>query len=257
LTYPDATQFVIDQAARRLWGTFSPPLTLDDFAVYLRGPIMGFVLRRRAVIALHASALFIGGSAVVLCGPTQSGKSTTAAAMALRGIPVLSDDIAAINFENGRFQIEPGYPRICMWPDAVKELLGRTDALPHLTPNWDKCFLPLDGTRAKFKSQKCLLGAAYVLSPRIADTHAPRIEEISARASLLELVKNTYMNWLLDREQRAAEFEVLSHLVTSIPVRRIVAHSDPARIAALCDLIVEDLQSVGNRQDLQALVSSR
>jgi hypothetical protein len=256
LTYADATQFVIDQAAHHLWGTFSAPLTLEDFAVYLRGPIMGFVLRRRGVIALHASALFLG-NAVVLCGPSESGKSTTAAAMALRGTPVLSDDIAAIKSEEGRFQIEPGYPRVCMWPEAVQELLGETDALPHLTPNWEKCFLPLDGTRAKFESQKCLLGAVYLLSPRTADVHSPRIEEISARQALLELVQNTYMNWLLDREQRAAEFQVLSDLVATVPVRRIVPHSDPAKIAALCDLIVADVQSLRNRQGVRSLVSSR
>jgi hypothetical protein len=257
LTYADETQFVMDKSAQRLWGTFSSPLTLDDFAVYLRGPIMGFVLQRRGVTALHASALFIHGNAVVLCGPRESGKSTTAAAMGLRGTPVLSDDIAAIKSDDGKFQIEPGYPRVCIWPEAVRELFGARDALPHLTPNWDKCFLSLDGTRAKFRTQKCLLGAVYLLSPRTVDALAPRIEEISARQSLLELVQNTYMSWLLDREQRAAQFELLSHLVTSVPVRRIVPHGDPSRIAALCELIVADLRSLRNRQDSQSLVSSR
>jgi hypothetical protein len=87
--------------------------------------------------------------------------------------------------------------------------------------------------------------------------HSPRIEEISARQALLELVQNTYMNWLLDREQRAAEFQVLSDLVATVPVRRIVPHSDPAKIAALCDLIVADVQSLRNRQGVRSLVSSR
>jgi hypothetical protein len=57
---------------------------------------------------------------------------------------------------------------------------------------------------------------------------------------LLELVQNTYMNWLLDRSQRAAEFELLAHLVSGIPVRRIVPHRDPTRLGELCDLIVAD-----------------
>jgi len=218
---------------------------------------MGFILRRRGVIALHASALFIGGNAVVLCGPSQSGKSTTAAAMGLRGTAVLSDDITAIKSEDGSFQVQPGYPRLCMWPEAVQELFGATDALPRLTPTWEKRFLPLDGVKAKFRSQKCPLGAIYLLSPRSADAYAPRIEEISSRQSLLELVQNTYMNWLLHREQRAAEFDVLSCLVTSVPVRRIVPHRNPAKIAALCDLIVADFQGLRNRQDGGPLVLSR
>jgi hypothetical protein len=61
------------------------------------------------------------------------------------------------------------------------------------------------------------------------------------------------MNWLLDRRQRAAEFDFLSTLVTRIPVRLVVPHSDPAKIAVLCDLIVADAQS---HQDSTPFVSS-
>jgi len=57
---------------------------------------------------------------------------------------------------------------------------------------------------------------------------------------LLELVKNTYMNWLLDREQRAEEFNVLGNLVQQVPVRRLAPHSDPVKIGQLCELIERD-----------------
>lgn len=60
------------------------------------------------------------------------------------------------------------------------------------------------------------------------------------KAELLELVKNTYMNWLLDREQRAEEFNVLGNLVQQVPVRRLVPHSDPRKIPQLCELIESD-----------------
>jgi len=63
---------------------------------------------------------------------------------------------------------------------------------------------------------------------------------VSGHEVLLDLVQNTYMNWILDRAQRAAEFEVLAHLISRIPVRRVVPHRDPARIGALCDLILAD-----------------
>jgi len=67
---------------------------------------------------------------------------------------------------------------------------------------------------------------------------------VSNREVLLELLQNTYMNWILDRKQRAAEFELLSRLVSHIPVRRIVPHSDPSRIGALCELLVSNARSV-------------
>jgi hypothetical protein len=50
------------------------------------------------------------------------------------------------------------------------------------------------------------------------------------------------MNWLPDREQRAREFEALTQLVTEVPVRRIVAHSDPKRIEHLCSAILADAE---------------
>jgi len=257
LAYSDGTQFVIDGEARRVWGTCSPPLTMDDLAVYLRGPVMGFVLRRRGVMALHASAVAIEGQAVVLCGPSEAGKSTTAAALALRGVPVLSDDITALSEGGADFQVEPGYPRICLWPDAVHDLLGQPDALPRLTPSWEKCFLPLDGNNARFEAQRKPLGAVYLLAPRAAEANAPRIEEMGAREALLELVQNTYMNWLLDRSQRAAEFDALSKLVTHVPVRRIVPHADPGRIGSLCDLILADAKCSSADCNSTSLLSKR
>jgi hypothetical protein len=193
----------------------------------------------------------------VLCGPSEAGKSTAAAAMALRGVPVLSDDITALREDREGFQVEPGYPRICLWPDAVRDLLGRPDALPRLTPSWDKCFLPLDGIRAKFETQRKPLGAVYMLAPRAGQANAPRIEEVGAREALLDLVRNTYMNWLLDRNQRAAEFDALSRLVTQAPVRRIVPHADPERLNELCDLILADAKCLAVDCDFPSLISGR
>lgn len=70
------------------------------------------------------------------------------------------------------------------------------------------------------------------------------VQTMTAREALLELVKNTYMNWLLDHQQRAIEFEALSQLVKHVPVRRIVAHTDPKRIGDLCHLIVTDAKAL-------------
>ncbi len=257
LAYGDEALFFVDAVAERLWGTCLPPLTNEDVATYLLGPVMGFVLRRRSVLALHASAVCIRGLAVALCGESQAGKSTTAAALALRGIPVLCEDITPLIEKDGRFQVEPGYPRVCLWPDAVEKLFGARDALPRLTPSWEKFFLPLDGGNAKFEGQRRAISVVYHFAPRVAEADAPRIETMSASEALLNLVQNTYMNWLLDRSQRASEFDALGRLVTQVPVRRIVPHLDPGRIGALCELIVADAERVSAANDSAAGISAR
>jgi hypothetical protein len=257
LAYSEGARFVINAAADRVWGTWLPPLTIEDLSTYLLGPVMGFILRQRNIVTLHASTACIGGQAVVLCGESEAGKSTTAASLALRGIPILAEDVSPIKEEAGTFYVEPAYPRICLWPSAVDSLFGAPDALPLLTPTWEKRFLALDGVRAKFEPQRQPLGAVYLLAPRVEEVDAPRIEVLGKREALLQLVQNTYMNRLLDREQRAAELDALARIVASIPVRRIVPHSDAARVGALCDLIVTDAARLCAGLESTALLPTR
>jgi len=244
LSYSDGARFVVNRSADRVWGTFEPPLTIEDLATYFLGPVMGFLLRRKQITCLHASGVELHNSAVLLCADTGHGKSTTAAALALRGAAGLSEDIVPLELTAGRFWAVPGYPRVCLWPDAVAHLAGDENALPKLTPVWEKRYLPLDGVRARFVGAKLPVGLIYVIAARSAAADAPRVEPLRPKDALLELVKNTYMNWLLDREQRAEEFNVLGNLVQQVPVRRLVPHSDPFKIPQLCELIESDARHV-------------
>ncbi len=249
LAYSDGTRFVVDSAAKRVWGTYQPPLTADDMASYFLGPVAGFLLRRRHISCLHASAVELCGNAVCFCGEAGSGKSTTAAALALRGIPVLAEDIVALREVDGNFQAVPGYPRVCLWRESVRLLLGSDDTLPQWTPVWEKRYLPLDGRRAGFTRRNLPLGLVYLFAPRSSETTAPRVEILSQREALLELVQNTYMNWVLGREKRATEFDTLCRLVQRVEIRRIVPHSQPEKIANLCELILQDARAFLNLRD--------
>jgi hypothetical protein len=244
LSYSDGTRFVVDAAADHVWGTFEPPLTSDDMATYFLGPVLGFVLRRRNITCLHASAVDIRGRAVCFCGDAGSGKSTTAAALALRGHPVLAEDIVALEESGGEFRAVPGYPRVCLWPESVSMLFGHADALPQITPTWEKHYFELDGTRAKFSQEKLPLGVVYLIASRSSEENTPLVEKLTPREAFLGLVQSTYMNWVLSRKQRANEFETLCRLVQQIPVRRIVLHTKPESIARLCELILQDATSV-------------
>ena len=244
LSYSDGARFVLDETARHLWGTVVSPLHDEDLPLYFLGPVMGFYLRHQHVTCLHASAVQLHDRAVLFSGDVGIGKSTTAAALALRGAPVFSEDIVPLESSAGCYSVIPGYPRVCLWPDAVTKLLGHPDVLPRLSSTWEKRYLPLDGARAGFASHQKPLGIIYLFGDRSSDSSAPRVEELRPREAVLELVKNTYMNWLLDRERRAREFDELCRLAQQVPIRRIIAHRDPAKLSDLCELIFNDARQL-------------
>ncbi|MGF1477874.1 MAG: hypothetical protein ACFB4I_00045 [Cyanophyceae cyanobacterium] len=241
LQYGDGTQFIIDAQGQRIWANWPADLTLEDTATYLLGPVLGWGLRLRRITCLHASAIAIGNQAVALVGRAGAGKSTTAAALAKLGYPVLSDDVVPLIEEGDRFLVQPAYPRIRLWSESVKALYQSPDALPRIVPThptWDKRYLDLTQAGYRFQQHPLPLAQIYLFSPRTLDPKAPFVKPLSQQESLMALVKNTYVNYLLDRSLRAQEFEHLSRLVKQIPVQQLVPHADAGRLDKLCATII-------------------
>ncbi|MGH7775215.1 MAG: hypothetical protein ACREQA_23560 [Candidatus Binatia bacterium] len=244
--YRDGTEFLLDHRGSKIWAQWPPGETIENMATYLLGPILGFVLRLRGVTCLHASAVAVRGEAIAFLGAAGAGKSTTAAVFATLGHPVLSDDIVALTDRGSSFFIQPGYPGLRLWPESVNALYGSTEVLPRLTPTWDKRYLNLTRKGYRFQSQPLPLAGIYILGERSSDPTAPFIETVPAQASLITLVGNTYVNYVLDRRMRAHEFEVLGRLVKYVRLRRVVPHADSAYLSKLCDLILDDLSARPN-----------
>jgi len=238
--YADQTRFLINRLASEVWAEWSSPLTMEDTATYLLGPVLGFVMLLRGIVCLHASAIAIGDKAIALLGPAGSGKSTTAAAFAERGYSVLAEDVVTLDDRGDHFLVRPGYPCIRLWPPAVKALYGSETHLPRLTPNWDKCYLDLS---ERFQEEPLPLAAIYHLGERHHDSAAPYLEELDRSEGLMALVANTYATKLMDKQMRAREFELLTRVVGSVAVRRVTPHADPARITHLCNAILNDFRS--------------
>jgi hypothetical protein len=238
--YSDGARFAIDRAGREVHADWPENYSLEDACTYLLGPIIAFVLRLRGVICLHASAIALNDRAILLFGVAGAGKSTTAAALALRGFSVLSDDVAVLTDLGDQFLVQPGYPRINLWPDSVRALFGSEDALPRITPTWGKRYLALDQNGLRFQSSPLPLGAIYILGEREAELTVPVIEKLVGREAIMTLVANTHVNYLLDLDMRAYEFDVLSRLVARVPLRRVRPTADASKIFSLCETITAD-----------------
>lgn len=237
-SYADKTEFVVDRAGREIWTTWDSPLTLEDNATYLLGPVMGFVLLLRGMVCLHASSVVVDGKAIALIGPAGAGKSTTAAAFAARGFSILAEDVVTLDDRGESFFVRPAYPCIRLWPASAATLFGSRSALPPLTPNWDKRYLDLTQESGRFETEPRPLAALFLLSERRDDPGAPFVEPMARAEALLSLIANTYATKLMDKQMRAREFELLSRLLAEIPLRRVTPHASPDRIPELCDSIL-------------------
>lgn len=242
--YNDGARFAVDRHGREVWADWPENHTLEDACTYLLGPVMGFVLRLRGTVCLHASAVAVDDRAIALVGPPGSGKSTTAAAFARSGFRVFSDDVVPLTDKGDYFLVPPAYPRVNLWPDSVLSLFGSEDSLPRITPTWDKLYLSLGQNGYHFASMPLPLGAIYILDSRDRTLTAPVIEAVSAKEALITLVPNTYVNYLLDQNMRRTEFDVLSRIVSEIPVRRVRPQDEPSAIFGLCETIVDDARRV-------------
>jgi hypothetical protein len=240
-SYADQTEFVLDNAGTEVWAAWREPLTIEDTATYLLGPVMGFVMLLRGVVCLHASAVAIGDKAIALLGPAGSGKSTTAAAFAERGYSVLAEDVVTLDDRGDHFLVRPGYPCIRLWPPSVKALYGSETHLPKLTPNWDKCYLELSDN---FQREPLQLAAIYHLGERRHDAVAPFVQALDRSEGLMSLVANTYATKLMDKQMRAREFELLTRVLNHVPLRRVTPHADLSLIHELCTRIIADFQNV-------------
>lgn len=250
LVYGDGTRFVIDEAGSKVWASWASESTFEDTLTYLLGPVLGFVLRLRGVTCLHASAVAIDGVAIALAGPPGAGKSTAAAQFASMGYPVISDDIATLEQVGDSFVVHPSPARLRLWPASVEHLYGRPDALPRLTPSWEKRYLDLRNGDRRFQFTPLPLAAIYVLSnPAYSEDE---VEVIPAPAAMMQLLANVYVNYLLDDSFRERDFVRIAKVVNTVPVRRVNLRHDFAALEQKCRSIASDFSQARNiRSQLQ------
>src|SRR5262249_48130167 len=149
-------------------------------------------------------------------------------------------DIAAVRERHGTFYVAPGDPRGNLWPDSAAQLFGNSHNLPQITPNWEKIFLGLDGGNKKFEKQERPVEAIYIMESRSQVGNAPKIRDACPQEAVVRLIQNTYVNYLLSTEQRAAEFDTLVKLAASVQIKLLTPTNDAAEISTMCERLEED-----------------
>lgn len=243
LAYNDGHQFWFNRDGTQVWVAWPSNSSIEEATNYLLGPVLGILLRFRGTVCLHASSVAVDGRAVAFVGPPGAGKSTTAAALAKRGHPVLADDVTAIREVDGTFYAYPAYPGLWLWPDSVELLYGSGDDRPKPIREGDKAPISTNNGLA-FEARRLPLARIYLLDYR-DPTESPSTVESLTQKSFLSLVANTYATNLLDAKMRAHELTVLGKLVSSVPVLNLPSFRSPGKLQEWITSLDEIPPSIG------------
>ena len=207
------------------------------------GPGIATILQQRGLLVLHASAVVIGGKAVAFVGWKGQGKSTTAASLFSRGCPLLTDDLLALNGNDGkRVLAHPGFPQFKLWPDSAKSALAEApDAMPKLMPDTEKRVKAVvDG----FATEPAPLVAIYVLT----GGSELAMHRLSPQETFKEIVSNTfcarYGSRVFEGQIGTDHLRSAGRIVANVPVFRFVKPNSLARLDSLADFVVQHAMSL-------------
>jgi hypothetical protein len=216
LEYWDGTSFRIDRTGSRIdmdW----PPETSDPEELLL-GFGLGFALRLRGELCLHAAAVAIDGRGVLLAGPPRAGKSTLAAVLHALGHRVVADDICVVSpAADGGPAVHAGPPRVRLRLDAlplVEAAAGR--AVPVTASpggRYADCNVDARGIHP--------IDALYWLDRDDRAAGHPEISRMSGPDALVALVSDTWGARLLTDDLRRLEFDRACALLARVQARRL------------------------------------
>jgi len=205
-----APEFLVDREGTEVWATWPDSSTLEGFGHLPPG---SHPRLRTSASRHYLPARERGGRRRSRHCPARARERRKVpqpqAAFFSDGHPVLADDIVASWSGMKSCQVQPAYPQLRLWPESVALLYGAVDALPRLTPTWDKRALDLTQNGCHFQTAatttRCHLCACRAFPP----DPEPRIEGLQGRDSLADALANSYVGYLLDGAMRGQEFESL------------------------------------------------
>lgn len=200
-----------------------------EIAIFLIGTVLGILLHQRGQIVLHASAVRVGGRAVLFCGPSGAGKSTLAAALGQQGFPLVSDDLCALTMNGGTVSVAPDGRQLKLWAHAIGKLELEESRGAAVRKTMEKFYVE----PAETVCDPLPLGAVYMLR-EARPPHAPGIQRPNIVDTALLLRHNAYRPILIRRMgQRDSYFHAATAIANVAGVFHLTRALDFAQMRAV------------------------
>ncbi len=213
---PDVGRFLMRDGRELLYET-APGHDPGVLPLYLSGICFATLLQQRGGVVLHASAVNVGGRAMLFCGASGAGKSTLAAMLSDAGYPLLNDDVCSLTRDGaGRFVATPDGRMLKLWSASLEqldqprrgaEIIGRTDKFYTLPANSDRTARPVGGIY--------LLGQLPAGEP-------PSQQRLGPARAMAALQENAYRPELVRAMGQEREyFQATARLCATVPVQQL------------------------------------
>ena len=156
-------EFLVSADGRDIQFHRLPRATPESLSAYLLGQVLSFSLLAFGEEPLHGTVVVVDGEAIGFLGDCGYGKSTLGAAFLRLGFPVLTDDLVVLERTASGYSVQPGMPRLKLFPGVSRPVLGAVLPGPRLNDGTSKQILPLGPGQAFRRAAP--LSTLYVLLP--------------------------------------------------------------------------------------------
>lgn len=214
-------------------------ITIDHF---LADQVLPRLLASEGSLVVHAGAVRVGSSAVIVLGHSGRGKSTLTASFDRAGHDLLGDDAMVISFVENRHLVHAVYRSLRLFPDSIAELMaGATTAGPvaHFTDK-ERIDVAIEG---QMTADPLPVAAMFALAAAANDGDITT-RPLTASETCMMLVEGSFALDPSDTAQARQRLDQASAVASAVPAFEICYPRDYACLPEVRQAILDQVAAL-------------